>query len=70
MAARVHGKAGPDEVVIGAATQRLVAGLFQTEDQGRQELKGMTTPQPWYRVTAESAAQRRFAVTVQTGLTP
>ena len=47
MAARVHGKAGPDEVVIGAATQRLVAGLFQTEDQGRQELKGLPTPQPW-----------------------
>ena len=38
MAARVQGKAGPDEVVISAATQRLVAGLFETEDQGRNEL--------------------------------
>ena len=70
MAARVQGKAGPAEVVISAATQRLVAGLFETEDQGRHELKGITTPQPLYRVTAESAAQSRFAVTVQTGLTP
>jgi class 3 adenylate cyclase len=70
MAARVQGKAGPDEVVISAATQRLVAGLFETEDQGRHELKGITTPQPLYRVTAESAAQSRFEVTVQTGLTP
>jgi hypothetical protein len=70
MAARVQGKAGPDEVVISAATQRLVAGLFETEDQGRHELKGITTPQPLYRVTAESAAQSCFEVTVQTGLTP
>jgi hypothetical protein len=44
LAARVQGKAGPDEVVISAATQRLVAGLFETEDQGRHELKGITTP--------------------------
>ena len=67
---RVQGKAGPDEIVINAATQRLVAGPFETEDQGRHELKGITTPQPLYRVTAESAAQSRFEVTVQTGLTP
>ena len=70
MAARGHGKAGPAEVVISAATQRLVAGLFETADQGRHELKGIPTPQPLYRVTAESAAQSRFEVTVQTGLTP
>ena len=70
MAARGHGKAGPAEVVIRAATQRLVAGLCETEDQGRHELKGIPTPQPLYRVTAESAAQSRFEVTVQTGLTP
>ena len=50
--------------------KRLVAGLFETEDQGRHELKGITTPQPLYRVTVESAAQSRFEVTVQTGLTP
>ena len=70
MAARVQGKAGPDEVVIRAATQRLGAGLFETEDQGRQEVKGIPTPHPLSRVTAESAAQSRFAGTVQTGLTP
>ena len=70
IAARVQGKAEPDEVVISAATQRLVAGLFETEDQGRHELKGISTPQPLYRVTAESAAQSRFEVTVRSGLTP
>ena len=70
IAARVQGKAKPDHVVISAATQRLVAGLFETEDQGRHELKGISTPQPLYRVTAESTAQSRFEVAVQAGLTP
>jgi transcriptional regulator with AAA-type ATPase domain len=70
MAARVQGKAGPDEVVISATTQQLVVGLFEPEDQGRHELKGISTPQPLSRVTAESAAQSRFEVTVQMGLTP
>ena len=70
IAARVQGKAQPDHVVISAATQRLVAGLFETEDQGRHELKGISTPQPLYRVTAESSAQSRFEAAVQAGLTP
>ena len=70
IAARVQGKAQPDEVVVSAATQRLVAGLFDMEDQGRHDLKGISTPQPLYRVTAESPAQSRFDVAVQEGLTP
>ena len=70
IAARVQGKAEPDEVVISAATQRLVAGLFETEDRGRHELKGISSPQPLYRVTAESSVQSRFEVAVQAGLTP
>ena len=70
IAARVQGQAAPDQVVISAATQQLVAGLFETEDQGRHELKGISSPQPLYRVTAESVAQSRFAVAVQAGLTP
>ena len=70
IAARVQGKARPDEVVISAATQQLVAGLFEVRDHGLHELKGIATPQPLHRVTAESAAQSRFAVAVQAGLTP
>ena len=70
LAARVQGKAEPDEVVISAATQRLVAGLFETEDRGRYELKGISTPQSLYRVMAESTAHNRFEVAVQRGLTP
>ena len=70
IAARVQGKAAPNEVVISAATQRLVAGLFEWEDQGRHELKGISTPQPLSRVTAESTAQSRFEAAVRVGLTP
>ena len=70
IAARVQGKAEPDEVVISAATQQLVAGLFETDDRGRHELKGISTSQPLYRVTKEGAAQSRFEVAVRAGLTP
>ena len=47
-----------------------MTGLFETQDQGRHELKGISTPQLLYRVTAESSAQSRFEVSVQAGLTP
>ena len=70
IAARVQGKAEPDTVVISAATQRMVAGLFETEDQGLHDLKGISTPQSLYRITAESPAQSRFEVAVRSGLTP
>ena len=69
IAARVQGKAEPDCVVISTATQRLVHGLFECENLGPQELKGITTPLALYRVVAESAAQSHFAVAVRAGLT-
>src|SRR5439155_1905809 len=39
-------------------------------DRGPQELKGVSTPVPVYRVLRESEAQSRFEVAVRTGLTP
>ena len=70
IAARVQGQAEPDEVVISAATQRLVAGLFETEDRGRHELKGLSVPIALFRVTAEGTARSRFEVAIRHGLTP
>ena len=70
IAARIQGQANPDEVVISAATYRLVEGLFACEDRGQPELKGVTTPLTLYRVVQESEAQSRFDVAVQAGLTP
>ena len=70
VAARVQGQAQPDEVVISAATQRLVVGLFETQDRGSHALKGISALQALSRVTAESTAQNRFEVAVRSGLTP
>jgi class 3 adenylate cyclase/predicted ATPase len=70
IAARVQGQAEPNEVVISTATRRLVTGLFEIEDRGLSELKGISTLQALSRVVGESEAQSRFEVAVRTGLTP
>jgi predicted ATPase/class 3 adenylate cyclase len=70
LAARIQGQAEPDEVVISTTIYRLVEGLFECEDRGQPELKGVTTPLTLYRVVKESEAQSRFEVAVSTGLTP
>ena len=70
LAARIQGQAAPDEVMISAATYRLVEGLFECEDRGQPELKGVATPLTLYRVVKEGEAQSRFEVVVRRGLTP
>src|SRR5262245_8238918 len=70
LAARVQGVAEPDTVVMSAVTQRLVQGLFECQDLGPQTLKGIATPLALYRIIGESAAQSRFEVAINAGLTP
>ncbi len=70
IAARLQGVAEPDTVVISAATRHLVHGLFECQDLGPQELKGLSTPLAVYRVVGESAIQSRFEVAIRKGLTP
>ncbi len=70
LAARIQGQAAPDEVVISTATYHLVEGLFECEDRGQPELRGISTPLALYRVVKESEAQSRFEVVVRKGLTP
>ncbi len=70
LAARIQGQAAPDEVMISAATYRLVEGLFACEDRGQPDLKGVATPLTLYRVVKESEAHSRFEVVVRKGLTP
>src|SRR5262245_56377642 len=62
VAARVQGAAGPDTVVITAATQRLVAGRFVVEDRGAQMLTGVREPVTLYRVVQPSGVRSRLAV--------
>src|SRR5262249_42262300 len=59
-----------DTIVISAATQQLVQGLFAHQNLGPQELKGLSTPVSVYRVMGESDAQSRFEAAVSAGLTP
>ncbi len=61
VAARVQGTAEPDTVVITAATQRLVAGMFVIEDRGPQVLKGVREPVTLYRVVQPSGVRSRLA---------
>jgi hypothetical protein len=70
IAARIQGQAHPDEVLISATTYRLVEGLFEVEERGQPELKGVATPLTLYRVVKESEAHSRFEVVVRKGLTP
>jgi class 3 adenylate cyclase/predicted ATPase len=62
IAARVEGAAEPDTVVITAATQRLVGGLFVIEDRGPQALKGVREPLTLYRVVQPSGVRSRLDV--------
>ena len=70
IAARLQSVAQPDDVVISAATHHLVTGLFEMQDQGRIDVKGLSLPLSLFRVTAEGTARSRFDVAVRRGLTP
>jgi class 3 adenylate cyclase/tetratricopeptide (TPR) repeat protein len=60
IAARVQSAAAPDTVVISAATQRLVAGLFVVEERGAHVLKGVPQPIGLYRVVQPSGMRSRL----------
>jgi len=61
MAARVQSAAEPDSVVVTAATQRLVAGLFVTEDRGAHQFEGLRQPIALHRVVRPSGVRGRVA---------
>jgi hypothetical protein len=44
LAARLQGVAEPDTVVIAESTRKLVGNLFEVEDLGAQDLKGISAP--------------------------
>ncbi|MEE9533509.1 MAG: AAA family ATPase, partial [Acidimicrobiia bacterium] len=70
VASRLQGLAEPDNVVMSAATFRLVQGYFDCDDLGFQPLKGVTEPQQFYRILGESGAQTRLDAAATRGLTP
>ena len=70
LAARVQGLAGPDELVIAAATRRLLSAGFDLEDLGEHVLKGIVEPVRAFRVLATRRVADRFEATHGTRLTP
>jgi len=70
IAARLQGLAAPGAVVIGPGTRRLTGGLFDYEDLGAVEIKGLSTPVEVSRVLHESAAESRFKARHGPDLTP
>jgi class 3 adenylate cyclase len=49
LAARLQGLAGPNQVVIDAATRRRIGGLFDCQEHGTIALKGLPEPVPAWR---------------------
>ena len=69
LAARLQGIAEPNRVVIAESTRKLVGNLFELEDLGAQDLRGVTEPvQAWAALRA-SSAKGRFEALRATRLT-
>ena len=69
LAARLQGIAEPNSVVIAESTRKLVGNLFDLEDLGAQELKGITGPVRAWAALRASSAEGRFEAMHATGLT-
>jgi class 3 adenylate cyclase len=63
LAARLQALALPDTILISDATRQLLGNLFDLDEMGAQELKGISRPVPVWRVRAEATVESRFAAT-------
>jgi class 3 adenylate cyclase len=70
LAARLQGLAGPDSVVIDAATRRQIGGLFTCKDLGFVALKGLPEPVSAWQVVEEAVIESRFEALHAGAMTP
>ena len=70
LAARIQALAPPDSVVVPELTHRLAGAVFDYEELGLHELKGIPDAVRLWRVTGENTARGRFDSRVVGGLTP
>ena len=70
LAARLQALAEPDAVVIAAGTRRLVGDLFEYQDLGAVEVKGIAAPVPAWQVLRPSVVASRFEALRGSALTP
>jgi class 3 adenylate cyclase len=70
LAARLQGIAAPNTVVIAEGTRRLIGSLFELQDVGAKELKGITGLVRTWTALRASSIESRFEALHATGLTP
>ena len=69
LAARLQGGAEPNSVVIAESTRKLVGNLFELEDLGTQELKGISGPVRAWAALRPASVESRFEALHASGLT-
>ena len=69
LAARLQGIAEPNSVVIAESTRKLVGNLFELEDLGAQDLKGIAGPVRAWAALRPASVEGRFEAFHASGLT-
>ena len=69
LAARLQGVAEPNSVVIAESTRKLVGNLFELEDLGAQDLKGISAPVRQWAALRPASVESRFDALHGSGLT-
>ena len=69
LAARLQGIAEPNMVVIAESTRRLLGNLFELEDLGAKDLKGIAGPVRAWAALRASSVEGRFEALHAAGLT-
>jgi len=69
LAARLQSIAEPNSVVIAESTRKLVGNLFDLDDLGAQDLKGVTGPVRAWAALRPASVESRFEAFHATGLT-
>ena len=69
LAARLQGIAEPNSVVIAESTRKLLGNLFELEDLGAQDLKGIAGPVRAWAALRPSSVESRFEALHASGLT-
>jgi len=69
LAARLQGIAEPNAVVIAENTRKLLGGLFEFEDLGRKDLKGIAGPVRAWAALRPASVESRFEAFHGAGLT-
>src|SRR6476659_1560844 len=69
LAARLQGIAEPSSVVIGESTRNLLGNLFELEDLGARDLKGISGPVRAWVALRQASVESRFDALHASGLT-